>query len=416
MADVRMSRFRFLHAADLHLDTPFEGLSVTDPALRARLVEASLDALDALVDVALRERVLFVALAGDVYDGAQRGLRAQARLRHATERLDAAGIWTFVAHGNHDPVEEGWTAIRSWPERVRVFAADRAETVELTTTEGARVTVTGTSFPTSAVHTGLHARFTRPDGPGFHVAVLHANIGAVAEHAPYSPARLEDLIELGFDAWLLGHIHRRQVLRARDPFVAYPGNLQGRSFKPTEQGPKGALIVEVDGGVPTPRFVGLGPIRFEEVTVDASACEDFGAVVEAVVDATQALAGGEVVARARLVGRSPAYDDLVGEEASAELLEALRDRRGALRGVHWTSVDVALGPVLDLETLRDRNDLAGELVRERDRLLAEPADVRRLLVGVGGARDLLTTVTDEELAVLVRDAAHLALNLLDGEV
>ncbi len=415
MADAHRARFRFLHAADLHLDTPFEGLSLRDPALRERLMEASLDALDALVETALRERVLFVALAGDVYDGAQRGLRAQARVRDATERLDAAGVWTFIAHGNHDPVEEGWSAIRSWPYRAHVFAADRAETIELFTPEGARVTVTGTSFPTRAVHTGLHTRFRQPEGPGFHVAVLHANVGAVGEHAPYSPCRLDDLVEIGFDAWLLGHIHRRQVLRPRKPLVAYPGNLQGRSFKPSEQGAKGAWLVEVDGGLATPRFVELAPIRFEEVTVDASLCDDLYAVVDAIVDATRARAGGEVLVRVRLVGRSPAYEDLVGDEAASELLEVLRDHRGALSGVSWTSIEVALEPVLDVDTLTARNDLAGELVRERDRLLASPADVRRLLVGADGVGDLLATVTDEELAALVRDAAHLALHLLDGE-
>lgn len=407
---------RFLHAADLHLDTPFEGLAIRDPALRERLVDASLDALDALVDAAIAEGVLFVALAGDVYDGAERGLRAQGRLLAATRRLDAAGIWTFIAHGNHDPVGEGWAAIRAWPERVRIFPGDRAESFELFTQGGQRVTVTGTSFPTRDVRVGLHARFRRPAGEGFHVAVLHANVGKVAEHVAYSPCSLDELVGLGFDAWLLGHVHQRQVLREVSPLVAYPGNLQGRSFKPSERGEKGAHLVEVRGGSPTVRFRRLGPIRFEAVDVDVSGCEDLGEVIEALVEAARPLAGDAVVLRARLTGASPAYDDL----ALAQLQdpEALRgaviDRGGALPGVHWAEIAVEVGPPVDLDALRGRADLPGELVREADRLREDATPLRLALADQPGLKELLARAGPGEVDDWLVEARDLALTLLGG--
>lgn len=410
--------FSFIHAADLHLDTPFEGLGQVSTVLRDRLVDASLEALDALVDHALGARALFVALAGDVYDGASRGLRAQVRLRGATERLSDAGIHTFIAHGNHDPVDEGWSAVRAWPERVRVFSAHAAETHALTAADGTPVTITGTSFPVRDVTEGLHARFPRPAGPGFHVAVLHANVGAAPDHAAYSPCRLEDLVALGYDAWLLGHIHRRAILRARTPLVAYPGNLQGRSFKPAECGPKGALRVDVDAGVATPTFIDLAPIRFEGLNVDVSACTELGAVFEACRAAADAVRtpGRTTLARGTLRGRTPAYDDLMTPSA-AELLRGLQETTRGAPDLLWTALALEVQPVRALEALRPRDDLAGELVREMDRLIAEPDLVRRLLVTAApnALRELLAETDDATLALWLAEAAEQALHLLEGD-
>jgi DNA repair exonuclease SbcCD nuclease subunit len=407
--------FSFLHAADLHLDTPHEGLAIRDPALRQRLVDASLDALDALVAEAIARRALFVALAGDVYDGAERGIRAQVRLLDACKRLDAAGIWTFIAHGNHDPVSEGWSAVSAWPSRVRLFPAHEAATFELTAPDGSRVTVTGTSFPRRDVRTGLHTRFTRPAGPGFHVAVLHANVGAAAEHEPYSPCRLEDLVELGFDAWLLGHVHRRQVLRAQAPFVAYPGNLQGRSFKPSERGPKGAWWVTVEGGEVSSAFLPLAPVRFEEVELDVGPWSEVGDVVDALVEIARRWAPDTVVARARLLGRSDLYDACVDDPDGASLLAALRDRAPGAPGVHWVSVEVAVRPHLDLDALRQREDLSGTLIAESDRALGDLVAVRAALAAQPGLRDALRDLSDDDLAAIMLRATDLALHHLDGE-
>ena len=405
--------FRYLHAADLHLDTPFDGLSVTDPKLRERLVEASLAALDELVATAIRESVSFVVLAGDIYDGADRGIRAQVRTLQATRTLDEAGIWTFIVHGNHDPVASGpasgWTAVRQWPQRVHIFAADRVEVRELVASDGTRVTVSGISYPRRDVREGLHLRFPGPEGEGFHLALLHANVGSVAAHLPYSPCRLEELVATGYDAWALGHVHTRQTLRVSAPFIAYPGNLQGRGFKPGERGAKGALVVQVDGPEVTHRFVELGPVRFEEVEVDAGPCGDLGAVVDSLQAAASRLAtpGGTVLVRAVLTGRTAAYEDLAEEEPEA-LLTILRD--GTASSVHWAGVDVRVHPVADLAQLLDRQDIQGELARGWAELRGAPPRAREALQAVDGLRGVAWT--DEELAGIADEAADLAVFLL----
>ena len=110
-------RFRFIHAADLHLDTPFQGVAGPAPEVATALYEASLQAWDNVVDLAIEREAAFVLIAGDIYDGADRGVRAQLRFLAGLKRLDEAGIRSFVVHGNHDPLD-GWSAIREWPAGV----------------------------------------------------------------------------------------------------------------------------------------------------------------------------------------------------------------------------------------------------------------------------------------------------------
>src|SRR4051794_940456 len=140
-----MTAFRFVHAADLHLDTPFEGLGRTSPEVAAALRDASLAAFDALVDLALREQAAFLVIAGDVYDGAERGVRAQLRFLRGLERLSGAGVEVLVAHGNHDPLD-GWSAIRAWPAGVHVFGCNVVESVAVEREGAVLATVHGISY------------------------------------------------------------------------------------------------------------------------------------------------------------------------------------------------------------------------------------------------------------------------------
>lgn len=412
-------RFRFLHAADLHLDTPFEGLSAIRPALAARLREASLEALDALVTAAIDQAVDFVVLAGDVYDGAERGLRAQLRLRAATERLSQAGIRTFVVHGNHDPVEEAWSSVRRWPPGVHVFASDRAESVELEL-RGTPVTVHGTSYPRRIQRESLVPRFARPATPGFHLAVLHANVGTTA-HAAYSPCTIEDLAATGMDYWALGHVHTGAVLRERQPRVAYPGNLQGRSFKPSERGAKGALLVEVEGDRITSRLLDLAPVRFEEVAVDVSPDQDLAEVAGRLQRACLAaeVPGKTVLLRLRLVGRTEVWGELVRPGVLADLLADVRAAAGPVQdgsgGVWCAELALEARPVVDLDAWRGRDDLQGELVAVADGLLADLLAARQVLGSEPPTAALLRDLDGDTLRRLVERAAREAALRLASE-
>ncbi len=415
-----MRRFSFLHAADLHLDTPFEGVGASFPEIAAALRDASLLAWDRLVEEALRRRVAFVLLAGDLYDGPERGLRAQLRFRRGLERLSAAGVEVFVVHGNHDPLEEGWSALRELPPGVHVFGSGEPSAVPVVR-EGRRIAVVhGVSYRVRAERENLARRFVRAPGEGLQIGLLHAHVEGQAGHDPYAPCSMADLRASGLDYWALGHVHQRQTLLSGATWAVYPGNLQGRSLKPTECGAKGAVVVHVaDSAIERLEFVELAPVRFESVQVDIGPVGDLAALEAALLGAARGVEGASgVVVRARLVGRGALHADLLREGES--FLQALREAgAGGAPWIFWERIERATAPPVDLEVLRARDDFAGELLREIASLRDSPAALEALAAEVdaelcrGDIGRVLGPCGD--VAALLQEAEAHALERLGGE-
>lgn len=395
-----MPSFRFLHAADLHLDTPFSGLGRSAPEVARALRDASLRAWDDLVATAIAQDVAFVVLAGDLYDGADRGLRAQLHVLAGLRRLSDAGIDVLVVHGNHDPLD-GWSAIGddAWPERVVVCGPGTVTSHEVIRAGERLATLHGVSYATARTTENLALRFPLATGGGLHVGVLHGTVGPQPDHAPYAPCTLDDLRRPGYDYWALGHIHRHDVI-ATDPWVVYSGSLQGRSPKPTETGAKGAVIVDVADD----RIAGVTPVALDRVRF-VNAELDLGGVVgpggpgdvhpghatdgpapitglaglaarleRLALGACAAADGRSVVLRVRLIGRTPLHADLAHEGALAELLEDLRAGGPVDEPfLRWESLVDGTGSPVDRDALRERDDIRGALVRRVDALTRSPA-------------------------------------------
>lgn len=239
-----MIPFRFLHAADLHLDSRFAGLSHLPQDIRSYLRESTFAALGRLVGVAILQKVDFVVISGDVYDVSEASLQGQLRFREALEELGRHGIQVFLIHGNHDPLD-GPRLSSAPPAHVTVFGGSEPEHVTARRREDGRevAVVSGISYPTSKVTENTALRFSRQPGSSlFHIALLHGNVDGDLQHETYSPCTRKDLIGRGYDYWALGHIHKRSILHEHPPIV-YPGNIQGRSIK--ETGPKGCYTVDV---------------------------------------------------------------------------------------------------------------------------------------------------------------------------
>ena len=245
--------FTFIHAADLHLDTPFIGLSHLPQNVREVVKESTFAALDNLVQLCWDQKVDFLIIAGDVYDAADRSLSAQLRFQQAMQRLDSQGIQVFIAHGNHDPLD-GYRARLVWPENVHMFSSEEVKAIPFIKNNKEEARIYGISYPTSQVTERLVRRFDRdPDTP-YAIGVLHTNVGSDPQHGNYAPSTIEELINARMDYWALGHIHTRQVLRTNHPTIVYPGNIQARSMK--ETGEKGCILVRVsDVGETSTQFL-----------------------------------------------------------------------------------------------------------------------------------------------------------------
>lgn len=307
--------FEFLHAADLHLDSAMHGVVRYDGLPVERLRRATRGALEALVDLALRRRVAFVLLAGDLFDHECEDFNTPLFFRAQLERLARAGIRVLVVQGNHDAADHsmGRAYALDLPAGVTLFPVEAPTSVELS---DLRVVVHGQGYRTRDVTENL-ARAYPARRPGwFNVGLLHANVHeSGSAHRDYAPCTVADLAERGYDYWALGHVHQRWARRAGDAWIVYPGNLQGRHAR--ETGPKGCTLVTVDHGAVTEvAHVPLDVVRWERLEVDASALEVdapealVSAVVEQVAQA-QADAGRFLVARVVVRGATPAHDALV---------------------------------------------------------------------------------------------------------
>lgn len=373
---------RFAHLADLHLDAPFRGVGPQDGRLQASLAEASLQAWDRAVDICLAEAVDFVAIAGDVYEQEEAGVRAQLRFLRGLERLSTAGIPAFVVHGNHDPQGGRWPAVRAWPPGVTVFGSDAVGTVAVEREGRILALVHGLSYPERHVSENLALRFRRREEPVYQVGLLHASVGEHPEHGRYAPCSLDDLRRSGLDYWALGHVHSREILSPAFPCAAYPGNLQARH--PGEEGPRGLLLVQVEGaGPPRLAFRAADLWRFATLRLDLG--RDPAASVDEVLARLQAEAehrrdGRGLIARAELAGATALHPELRRPGTAEDLLRLLREEAPA--GIGWDALEVRTRPEQDRAARMAAGDFVSDLLRAGE-------------AGRAGAGDRLATLLGE---------------------
>ncbi|GGL42944.1 DNA repair exonuclease [Sporolactobacillus putidus] len=249
---------RFIHAADLHLDRPFEGLSELPAPLHARVKASTFTALGRLIDRTLAEKADFLIIAGDIFDESHRSLLAQKRFIQSMKRLQSGGIQVFLVFGNHDHLDDPWNRL-DFPENVHVFPTFPAM-IPYRKQDGQVVHLYGFSYAERWVARDMGAEYIRKDGADFHIGILHGAERSAAGEGRYAPFSVGKIAEKAFDYWALGHIHKRQQLSPPLP-IWYPGDIQGLSVK--ETGNKGASLVELDGQGAHVRFIPTADILWK---------------------------------------------------------------------------------------------------------------------------------------------------------
>jgi DNA repair exonuclease SbcCD nuclease subunit len=360
--------FRFLHTGDLHLDSPFGGLTAEVPAdVRELLRGSSTAAWRNVVATALDEQVDFVVIAGDVFEGRSPTLLGQTRFRDGLAQLDAAGIASFVVHGNHDPMDgRSWAPSLDFPASTTRFGTRRVESAPALR-EGREIArVYGQSYRHASVTENLAANFRREANVPFAIGLLHANVGDVPGHGNYAPCSIEDLRASGMDYWALGHIHKPG--RVTDaPLAIYCGIPQGRD--PGETGPRGAWLVEVDAAArPTARFVACDVARWQHLAVSIDGLETDEHLLRALREGLAGVAadadGRSLVVRLRLEGRGPLHASLRRLGYLADLRRLLNEERSSAPPWAWLeSVSDATQPAVDIATRRGAPDFVGDFLR-----------------------------------------------------
>ena len=421
-----MVRFRFVHAADLHLDSPFKGMKATAPEnVRNALHVATFKAFENIVELCISERVDALLVAGDVYDSADRSLRAQRKFVEGLERLHTAGIRSFVCHGNHDPLD-GWEARLKYPPSCTRFGAT-FEPVPVFEKNPERAIVVGISYPKRDVTQNLVQLLGRVDPGPVLVGLLHANVGNNLEHGPYAPCSLDDLLQSGMDYWALGHVHTRQVLHEKSPTVVYPGNSQGRH--PNETGPRGVYVAEVDDRRNIClNFRPVDIIRWERLNFDISNYETDQHLIDGlhqqVEDTLEGADGRPVVLRITLAGRGGLYVSLRQPNFIDDLREELNDAWARRLPFAWCEriENETSSPLNRQERLRG-SDFLAEVLKTADQVKDHPELLARFRDGLSELyqhhryRRHLSDYApvEDDLTVLISEAETIAADLLAGE-
>lgn len=370
--------FRFLHAADLHLDSPFRGLSKAPAAVRGALQESTFAALRSLTELAIGEEVDFVVVAGDLYDEVDSSLRAQLTLAKEWSKLHEHGIAVYAIHGNHDHMG-GQRATLSMPESVHIFGPEAMSGKPAYRRSGELAAyIYGQSYGKRAVTDNIASSYRPSAEAPFHIALLHANVGGDPVHDAYAPCTLRELTASGFHYWALGHIHTRAILH-QYPHVVYPGNVQGRH--PRETGARGCYIVDVSGtGDVQLNFRPLDAVRWIEGAVSIVGISGESELLEKLLEVSYELASREegrpVMIRLKLTGEGPLHSKLADGTIVADMLEALQAEHAIEDTTSWIFVyelEQHTFEPLDWRALEEEESFAGELLRLAGRLKSDEA-------------------------------------------
>ncbi|MEH7180801.1 metallophosphoesterase family protein [Neobacillus vireti] len=404
-----MKQISFIHAADLHLDSPMVGLKNLPAAILSRVRESTFAALKKLTAAAIDHNVDFVVVAGDLFDGEDRSLRAQSRFRNEMKKLLQKEIPVYIIHGNHDHLNGSWVHL-DMPSNVHFFGSD-VEMKVLHTKRGEKVHIYGFSYLQRHILEKRIDDYHKIEPADFHIGLLHGNEGGRTEHDNYAPFSIKDLMEKQFDYWALGHIHKRTILSENPPII-YPGNLQGRNRK--EIGIKGCYHVclnEVEANI---KFIETSDVVWEEVSVDAASAHTFQEVLQ-LCQVT--------IERFRKTGRGTLLtlnlknvhleDSHEKKILDTELLDLLLDYENEEQSFVWI-VDLLIQQNLehDRKHLMNEADFYTELFAAIDNYQNVESAIAPLYEHHQSGRKYLKGLTESEQKELVEKAERLLIGLL----
>ncbi|RSK26316.1 DNA repair exonuclease [Bacillus sp. HMF5848] len=402
------SPITFIHMADLHLDSPFIGLSKLPEPIFHRLQESTFKSLTRIITHAINRKVDFVIIAGDIFDGERRSLRAQLRFRAEMERLQTHNIPAYIIHGNHDHLGGVWIDI-DWPENVHIFP-DKVTCIPFEKDQNPVAHLYGFSYPSKAVHENMLSHYKKVPGPEYHIGLLHGSEEGNTNHSRYASFSVKELLEADMDYWALGHIHVRQQLGQKSIF--YPGNIQGLHRK--EIGEKGCLHVELSQIETKTTFIPTSELIWKSYSINIENYQSFDEILSALYTVKEEIREGEagVLATLEIVGKSEWNYDLRQPHVIEEVLLNLQEGEEERQNFVWV-VDCKLHtqPNVSLDSISYESTFFKTLYD----VMEQPDDddtIMHVLLRDSTARAFLQPKLEEEWAYIQDEAKQLLLSEL----
>lgn len=399
----------FIHAADLHLDSPFKGLAHMPASIFEKVRNSTFVALDRLIKAAIDTQVDFLLIVGDLFDNEKQSLKAQIRLRTAFEELEKHNINVYLSYGNHDYIKGNIHPV-TYPHNVFIFPDEKVRHF-IHSKEGQQVAeIHGFSYENRAVLTNKTTEYQVVDTSiPYHIAMLHGSVQGNTEHDTYAPFQLTELITSHYDYWALGHIHQREILK-EDPYIVYPGNIQGRHRK--ETGEKGCVHVVLSENQQSVDFIPLQSIEFHARTLDVSACEEIHQLERLIqTKLTTDYSATEQLMDLTLVSKQEQLNQWESEGYLQEIIDLINET--TIQSNHWRYIfrySVQVETELPKHTLEQGDHFLSELARQVDE--GSIHDNITELFKHRQARQYVDRISDKEAIEIKSEARDLLINEL----
>ena len=413
--------FKFIHAADIHLDSPLRGLSRYESAPAESIRDACRRAFKNLVDLAIEEKVSFVLLVGDLYDGDWKDYSTGIFLSQQMGRLGRHNISVFTVAGNHDAANRMTKTLDS-PSNMTLLSSRKVETIRI---DDLSVAIHGQSYGTQDVSENLTAGFSVAEKGIFNIGLLHTSLNGREGHEVYAPCSVDDLRSKGYQYWALGHIHNQELV-SKDPWIVFPGCVQGRHIR--ETGAKGCMLVTVeDGTVDSVEKCPLDVLRWVLCNVDVTDAVEKRDVLEltrkAIENERTSAEGRPIAIRIRFEGATSISNELAAYPERIEQQIKILAAEISCNDLWIERVENATVGKLDLDSVLSDNTAFGKLLKD---ILDSPdnpdeinglkdviADLRQKIpLEVFGTDSFLNLDENQTVERLVEEAKHMLVGRL----
>lgn len=172
------SMIRFIHTADIHLDSPLKGLERYDGAPVDEIRGATRQAFENLVELAIDREVDFVLIAGDLYDGDWKDHNTGLFFVGQMNRLREVGIPVVMISGNHDAANKMTRSLRL-PDNLERLGHTRPTASKLDRLAELGVAIHGQSFEKPAQFDNLAQGYPHKQSGMLNIGLLHTSLDGV---------------------------------------------------------------------------------------------------------------------------------------------------------------------------------------------------------------------------------------------
>ena len=363
-----MKLFSFIHASDIHLDTPFMNISPSINEEYSTILRSSpFTALQNLLEVSIAKNVDFVLLCGDIYNGEDKSIAGQIALQKFARALYKEGIQLFIIAGNHDPLRTTKYQLE-YPPNTFIFPTEY-HVVSFVKYSKTLAYIHGVSHSSKEESRPLSDFFTTEfDRSLFHIGMLHCTVSSIDQEEgkkQYVPCRLQELQSKKINYWALGHIHTRAIL-SEYPHIVYCGNTQG--IRSSEEGVRGVYYVEVaENKTISMDFIPTSTVIFDTLRIDLEEEDTLDTLFMKIQEAVDSYirtssCTSHYIFTLRLQGRTE-LDKKLRYHPEQEWIERIDESLHKSFAFCIQNIKIETRNIISIEDLCIREDLLGETMR-----------------------------------------------------